>query len=740
MVGRIRRRWLALVAASGVGAAVLAGVAAPSPAAAENIGTNIVGGPLTNGYLSYPDSGNNTFYLYAKAGEWIEVWAEYRSSNGTLNSTGETVTIVAPDGTTTKKAYTSADSRTPFQVTDATAGIWSLTFDTATGGYDPKATRWAISVYADEPEAPNGDWGTYNPITGDPVTTATRLSGRVWSENYLVRHNADGDTNNLRFYLVNDSGYLYELTLNGFNGLNSAITATSLGVPDGGNGSASCTPSYRSWNQPAATVAAPDAPCADNFRIFFEQPNDDLPASAAIWDAVAGEQRSQTLKPEPFDPAAAAVGDWNFTRTVPGQAAGDLSYDLGTAYGSHELQLDLNGNGSYTDPEDRTVTLKATGEPLSYHFDGKDALGATLATCQPVNARIYFGHVGEIHVVQADVEKRGSLVLTRLNGPEAGDSTVYWDDSALTGSRTNTTPVLDGTAGIASSGGVHGWGGSTAWASNGWGNERWIDDWAYLTADTVVGTYSIPTGCDPTIAIDPEQPTTHDGIPLFHPRQDITVDYECVAGSTGGTAVATPPGGGAAVTGTVTDNGDGSCTVTLPPLSPNGAWTLELSLAYGSVVVASTSAIYIDPSGIVVDEQHALVEGATVTLWRSDTEDGTYVQVPNGSLIMSAANRSNPSTTGADGAFSWDVTGGWYRITASKTVDGVTYTGSTGPMQVPPARTGLVIVLHGLNAPPRLAETGYDGGSTGLVGGLLLLALGATLTAIHRARGRLSRG
>ena len=524
-----RRAAISWVTAVGVLlGSLVAGVALTAPAHAEDTGTSVISDDgLTNGYKTYGDAGNdNTFYAYARAGEWIQVWG-----SDVANGTGAMVTVLRPDGTSTELQYRSVASRTPVEVIAATEGIWTITYDTSTTSV--RAERWGISVYDGQPTPPEGKtWANYDPHVDGDAGSATRQTGRVWSENYMVRHENDSDTNDLRFYLVNDSGYLYRLTLAQFNGLNSAITATSIGIPEGGDGSASCTPSYRSWNQASATVSPPVAPCADAFRIFFEEPGAALPASAAIWDPVAEAQRTQAIKPLPFDPETADVTGWGFAHADASSSAGTLSYDLGDAYGVHRLQLDLDGDGDYDGPKDRAVELRANGEPVSFAFDGLDGEGAVVDRCTPVGARVRFDRVGEIHVVQADVEKRGSIELIRLNGPGAPDAQLHWDDTAVTGSRSNVTPELDGTAGVDSTGGVHGWGAGTAWATNGWGNERWIDDWAYLPTDSIVGVHGFggPSACAPTISVVKSADVTAAEL-------GDTIHYEIAVTNEGGLAV-----------------------------------------------------------------------------------------------------------------------------------------------------------------------------------------------------------
>ena len=102
---------------------------------------------------------------------------------------------------------------------------------------------------------------------------------------------------------------------------------------------------------------------------------------------------------------------------------------------------------------------------------------------------------------------------------------------------------------------------------------------------------------------------------------------------------------------------------------------------------------YIDPSGTVVDGNHgnAPLWEATATLLSSATKEGTYTAVPNGSTVMSPANRVNPDKTRENGAFGWDVIEGWYKVEATKAGCG---TATTEALFVPPPKENLEIVLH----------------------------------------------
>jgi hypothetical protein len=117
--------------------------------------------------------------------------------------------------------------------------------------------------------------------------------------------------------------------------------------------------------------------------------------------------------------------------------------------------------------------------------------------------------------------------------------------------------------------------------------------------------------------------------------------------------------------------------------------------------------IYIDPSGVVKTTEGVLLPGATVTLFRSDTSSGPFTQVPNGSGLMSPANRTNPGITDAAGSFGWDVIAGYYKVRAEKAgcVSPTNYAQTfveTGAMQIPPPATNLELVLNCSGAPMKL--------------------------------------
>ena len=104
----------------------------------------------------------------------------------------------------------------------------------------------------------------------------------------------------------------------------------------------------------------------------------------------------------------------------------------------------------------------------------------------------------------------------------------------------------------------------------------------------------------------------------------------------------------------------------------------------------------IDPSGNVIDTNGNPVSGATVTILRSETATGTFtpVDITAGGIEPTI----NPEITGADGFFHWDVSAGWYKLTArapgcSAPTGDDPSTATLGPLPVPPPQLGLWIEL-----------------------------------------------
>lgn len=165
--------------------------------------------------------------------------------------------------------------------------------------------------------------------------------------------------------------------------------------------------------------------------------------------------------------------------------------------------------------------------------------------------------------------------------------------------------------------------------------------------------------------------------------------------------------------GGMTENSAGTYTATVAPLSISGNAHVVITILCPDATTTTTpfDVIYIDPSGTVVDQGGSPIAGATVRLYRSDNSIGPFEQVPDGSGIMSIANRNNPDTTDAAGHFGWDVIAGFYIVRAEATgcvspADPSQSFVETGVLTIPPPVTNLLLVLD-CNNPPT-ANAGPD--------------------------------
>ena len=143
--------------------------------------------------------------------------------------------------------------------------------------------------------------------------------------------------------------------------------------------------------------------------------------------------------------------------------------------------------------------------------------------------------------------------------------------------------------------------------------------------------------------------------------------------------------------------GTGRYKGTIPPLQPmHGAGRFTFKINGCPDPPEFTG--WIDPSGLVLTTTGQPISGATVTLFRSDTPNGTFTQVPSGSAIMSPGNRVNPMLSYADGYFGWDVIAGYYKVRATKS--GCTAPNSTqtfvetAVLTIPPPVTDLRLVMQ----------------------------------------------
>ncbi|UOQ55808.1 DUF11 domain-containing protein [Leucobacter allii] len=345
----------------------------------------------------------------------------------------------------------------------AADGIWQVYLDT--GGNEHLEGNWEIEARAE-------------------ASAGTAVPGRVWTYRYFLRQTSgpDPEKSDLRYWMMNDSGYLYQVDLRGYRGMNSSITADPVGNV---TAPGACTSAYESVDYASGRQSL-FAACGGRYRVFFEEPADDLPATADL----AGTE--VYVAPEPLTSAELDASTLSFAPAEPGSFAGTFTATISPRFtGDYRLQIDADGDGAFAGDADVEIPLSADGRGSYVHaWDGTGPDGDALASPgRRMNARIVFATVGEMHIVQHDVEGRDGIRVVLRNGDERGDATLHWDDRGLSArDRTSVTPVRDARAGVDSSGFVHGWDFSHTCSElteecGSWGNNRAIVDWVSSSAD-----------------------------------------------------------------------------------------------------------------------------------------------------------------------------------------------------------------------------------------------------------------
>lgn len=495
--------------------------------------------------------GPNTLYAYVGPGENLDVAFTLVNNPPAEGATSVTITVRGPGGverSCTRPALETVGGGCSWSdLTAGAPGIWQIDF--TPNGTVASAYR---NVY---------DWDI-NVQDG-----AANIPGRVYADQYnMTQAGTSTWTTDFSLWYVSEQGFRYQADYEGYNGVDSTLRSDAAGVAvlD------SCVSAYRSIDVGGPSNDSADygvndpGECGDPYKLFFNDPAASLPATATLWDGTTVWLRPEVVLPE--------VSGLRFTRDSATTSAGEFSFETANFVGQLEVLVDANNDGDYSDPEDRRIPGAVTADgTTTVPFDGLDGLGNPIPSGMPMGARVEITQAGEIHFMNGDVETRTSLSVRALNGPDAGSTTLYWDDvSSLddTGTRSCRPTQLDGTAGVDSSGGVHGWtcpdiSGANAndGVNGGWGDVRWIDDWTYQTVDafdeTEIATtplpqfvctpsapaylFQYPTGAPPTQVYSVDMTTgssgayatlegrTINGV-AFNPLDDYIYGYDSTGG------------------------------------------------------------------------------------------------------------------------------------------------------------------------------------------------------------------
>jgi gliding motility-associated-like protein/uncharacterized repeat protein (TIGR01451 family) len=447
------------------------------------------------GNASFPFPTLGTTKVYVKAGETICVGSSAQGMNaGTIN-------LRAPDGTT----YTSGTSATiglianrsqemagplpntggytPYTrvVTAAQEGVWEIDFISPGPGSDELSSPSAVPSNSSWSQ-PSGQYIAAFDISVRNVSNSAFLTGRVFTNIFNGLIGSFDSGFNAILHILTKDGYQYILDNNGQAGNGFSFFANNKGFRNG------ALASYQSVNT-TSNPNVQDPRAADTqtdftHKIFFNTPATDLPGTANT----PGGGTTWLINP-PFVPTVSNVnftgteGTLNQAGTAP---LGGVINFTATSNGKYSIAIDVDRNGSFTDPIDRTLTGVANSGTNQVTWDGLDGQGNKV----PANTAAYTANINlslysaEVHFPFFDVERNvNGIKLTRTDGINAPDYTMYWDDSPITVSGTPSNPIKNLT-GINSLTNGHKWGSPPTDPNDeeDFGNNKGIDSWAYVVA------------------------------------------------------------------------------------------------------------------------------------------------------------------------------------------------------------------------------------------------------------------
>jgi Secretion system C-terminal sorting domain len=527
-------------------------------------GLGSLSGPTVNWYkITSQDSieARNNFYVYAFAGERICL-----ASSATGIGLGGIV-LIRPDGTVALTDYSNLDGNGYIAAGAGSKnreryGPYGI-HNSGIGGYIPvEFVADQTGIYIVQFGSPNPGSGSSNVGPPQPLTTAdfaqpinntvisafdvtilttggAPQSGRLFA-NYLSLTAGAGSA--MQFFDLNvmtREGYRYQMSFRALQPYGYFIYTDNVGLQlsDG------VTPSYESVRyQPTVPnnrrIMVPDIDPETAFetkhKIFFNIPDPSMPASATL-------NNTNTWLNPVLNTSTYYVNVTYSNTGMPNVMAGTLQFNIPNFGVRYKMQIDLNNNGVFQESTDITIN-GATSVGLNVvNWDGLDGQGNVVAAgC--FNVKLDF-IAGEMHVPLADAENfRGGIRIRRLNGNGVlPNDTIHWNDLTLldntetpAGSYLKRTPP-EGTSSsidLPIDTTIRRWesvAGATIRATHtiGYGDVRYMDQWAYDTLSTNVFTPLACYGVLPEAGLDLSARRNGSVISLdWHAQQQTQEDQE----------------------------------------------------------------------------------------------------------------------------------------------------------------------------------------------------------------------
>jgi len=492
---------------------------------------DIVGSGGSRPYLEFRNDSNGDILrrtiikVYAEAGETIDLGSSavgigngairYRTPNNVTGNCPTTEGIIA---TQIQEAAGPGDgSANTFipctvAVTGANSGIWEIDFispDIGSGSNPPPISSTDAWDQIDDVGYVSAWDVTVRSSTGTPI------DGRVYANYYAFNMggNRNGITASSEFTVLTKEGYQYRLDLNSLDPFGFILFANRNGFFDDTTGDSIFRSLQLFGGNPGQLPPGfglhnpnlPDTGIYITHKTFINQPDASMPSMA---NSPTGPTWLYTLPVAPPIPS-----DFLFTgiEGTLGQAGttplgGTFSFNS-VNQNAFSITIDLNGNNTYGDANDRTFVGRSVVGANSIFWDGLDGNGDSVPPSSiPYNVSIN-QYAGEAHFPIIDAEQNNSgIILERINlpagpvNPTDNPFNIYYDDrntgvaedfSLCSSASTETSTTDVGLGGPGSNvcyggpptprealNGVNSFSGRHEFTNN-FGNRRGIDTWVY---------------------------------------------------------------------------------------------------------------------------------------------------------------------------------------------------------------------------------------------------------------------
>jgi uncharacterized repeat protein (TIGR01451 family) len=314
-------------------------------------------------------------------------------------------------------------------------GVYGVLFNPATSGDSPNGV-------IDPPALSNNSVSVWDVTVRPDVTSTTDINGRLFTYAFIGYTGGNSRPVYSTHYYITNDGYRYAQDLRGLDPNGYALYANTFGFLDNGQ------PLFKDLrgNEALITTLPPGVTTQTaQFPIFFTDVSPMNPHATEI-NRVLDALSIPLTPPTPSVTSVSFTGYIGGSRTTPG-AGGAFQF---TTTDTISYMITISRDGVDYNPENvnnRTLTGIATTGTHRVPWDGKDNSGTNFPSSETPYPFHIFGHNGDVHfpIIDAENNPGGGPTITRLNGLDAGDRTVYFDDRGYRTSSGTLVGNLNGT-------------------------------------------------------------------------------------------------------------------------------------------------------------------------------------------------------------------------------------------------------------------------------------------------------